>query len=111
VAALVVAVVVTVLLWPRGEPEVSLDAAAGELAAGELRVAVLPFTPHGMGVDDEGLPVGVAQLLNLQLEQLGVVEMVAHRAVLQHWGESGLATAGGFNPSTLKSLAEALGAS
>jgi DNA-binding SARP family transcriptional activator/TolB-like protein len=111
-AALAALVVVTgllgVWLWPRGTTERPLAAAAGSLASGELRVAVLPLTPHGLGADDEGLSAGVAQLLSLELNDAEGVTTVPHHSVVQHWQAGGAAAASVLDSGSLNALAEEL---
>jgi TolB-like protein len=89
-----------VVFWPwRGDgPGGAGDAV---VTAEAMRVAVLPFAPHGLGEDDDGLSVGVAQLLALNLEGLGSLEVVPHHLVLETWERDGF---GGMTVFTAESL-------
>ncbi|NIQ52079.1 MAG: hypothetical protein GWN71_00935, partial [Gammaproteobacteria bacterium] len=107
-AAFVVAVALAILVWPwRSEgPAGGREAVTAE----SMRVAVLPFTPHGFGADEEGLSEGAAQLVALGLETRGSLEVVPHRRVLAAWERAGLSGARAFNAESLSALAGELGA-
>ncbi|MGD2152429.1 MAG: BTAD domain-containing putative transcriptional regulator [Gemmatimonadales bacterium] len=102
--AMVVAAVLAVVFWPwRGDgPGVAGDEV---LAAESMRVAVLPFALHGFGNDDEGLSAGVAQLLAINLEELGSLEIVPHHTVLDVWERGGLSGATALTAESLAVLA------
>ncbi|UCC82668.1 MAG: hypothetical protein JSW46_17090 [Gemmatimonadota bacterium] len=98
--AMAVVAVLAVVFWPwRADG----PGGAGDevLTAEAMRVAVLPFTPHGLGEDDDGLSVGVAQLLALNLEGLGSLEVVPHHRVVETWERDGF---GGMTAFTAESL-------
>jgi DNA-binding SARP family transcriptional activator/TolB-like protein len=104
VAGAAVVAVLAVAFWPwRADG----PGAAGDevLTAESMRVAVLPFAPHGFGDDDEGLSVGVAQLLAINLEELGSLEIVPHRRVLETWERGDLGGATAFSAESLGVLA------
>jgi len=102
--AVLVVAVLAVVFWPwRGAgPGVAGDEV---VAAEDMRVAVLPFALHGFGNDDEGLSAGVAQLLAINLEELGALELVPHHAVLDVWERGGLSGATAFTAESLAVLA------
>jgi len=106
----VVAAAIWLWPWPWSRADGPVAASGGVVAAGSIRVAVLPFRPHGMGSDDEGLSEGVAQLLSLNLGELTSMEAVDHRSVLQYWEKGGLKRTPALDPGSLSSLAGALGA-
>jgi DNA-binding SARP family transcriptional activator len=102
--AVVVVAVLAVAFWPwRGDG----PGGAGDevLTAESMRVAVLPFAPHGFGDDDEGLSVGVAQLLSLNLEDSGSLEIVPHHTVLEMLEGGGAGGAASFSAESLGVLA------
>ncbi|MEE9132891.1 MAG: BTAD domain-containing putative transcriptional regulator [Gemmatimonadota bacterium] len=109
-AGIVVVVAAAIWLWPWSRADGPVAASGGTVAAGSIRVAVLPFRPHGLGSDDAGLSEGVAQLLSLNLGEMTAMSAVDHRSVLQHWEASDLSQASALNPGPLSSLADALGA-
>jgi len=110
-AALIVAVVlVGVWFWPWSPAEGPAAASSETVAAGSIRVAVLPFTPHGLG-SDEGLSQGIAQLLSLNLDELSSIEAVNHREVLRYMEASDIHSSSVLDPGSLSLLAEDVGAS
>jgi DNA-binding SARP family transcriptional activator/TolB-like protein len=109
-ALFVVVVLLAVWLWPRPGAERPMVASMGETPAGLTRIAVLPFTPHGLGSDEDGMSVGVAQLLSLNLNELSAIETVAHRSVLQRWQSSERSPGSMMVPDSLRALGDALGA-
>lgn len=101
-AAIVVAAVSAFLFWPWRNG----GAGGDELVmGGSNRVAVLPFTPHGFGDNDEGLPAGVAQLLAINLEELGSLEVIPHHTVLETWQRDGFTATTAFGAESLSVLA------
>jgi DNA-binding SARP family transcriptional activator len=104
VSAMAVVTVLAVAFWPwRGEG----PGAAGDevLAAESTRVAVLPFALHGFVGDDEGLSAGAAQLLAVNLEDLGLLEIVPYHRVLEVLERDGLNGATAFSAESLGVLA------
>ena len=111
VAAFAVVVIAAVWLWPWAGPEGPAAATTREtVAAGSIRVAVLPFTPHGLGSDDEDLSVGVAQLVSLNLDAYNSIDAVSHRAVLQYLETRELDPTSVNDPASLSALAADIGA-
>jgi len=110
-AALVVVVALGVWFWPWSPAEGPAAASTETVAAGSIRIAVLPFTPHGLGSDDEGLSQGIAQLLSLNLDELSSIEAVNHRAVLRYMETRGFDSSSALDPGSLSLLAEDVGAS
>jgi DNA-binding SARP family transcriptional activator/TolB-like protein len=102
--AMAVVAVLAVAFWP-WRADGPVGAGDGMLTAESMRVAVLPFATHGFGDDDEGLSVGVAQLLAINLEELGSLEIVPHRRVLETWERGGLPGATAFSAESLGVLA------
>jgi DNA-binding SARP family transcriptional activator/TolB-like protein len=109
-AALAMVVIAVVWLWPWAGPEGPAAATRGTVAAGSIRVAVLPFTPHGVGADDGELSVGVAQLVSLNLDSHNSIEAVSHRTVLQVMEARGLDPASANDTSQLSAFAGDIGA-
>ncbi|KPK79749.1 MAG: hypothetical protein AMS25_11555, partial [Gemmatimonas sp. SM23_52] len=109
-AALVVVVVLAVSLWPRGGEEEPVLATSAVVASEAVRVAVLPFEPHGLEAAGAGLAAGVAQLLSLNLDGFGPIQSVDHRLVLRRWQGSDLSRATVPEPGQLSGLARELGA-
>jgi len=109
-AALSVIVIAAVWLWPWAGPERPVAAARETVAAGSIRVAVLPFTPHGLETDDGELSVGVAQLVSLNLDAHNSIDAVSHRTVLQVMEARELDLASVNDTSQLSSLAADIGA-
>jgi DNA-binding SARP family transcriptional activator/TolB-like protein len=102
--AMVVVAALAVVFWPW---RTAGPGGAGDemVMGGTTRVAVLPFTPHGFGDNDDGLPVGVAQLLAINLEELGSLEVVPYHTVLEVWEGGGFAGATTFSAESLGVLA------
>jgi DNA-binding SARP family transcriptional activator/TolB-like protein len=109
-ALVVVAALLTIWFWPRGGPEAPVSAASGGVPSSITRVAVLPFTPHGLGADAEDMSVSVAQLLSVNLNDHNAIESVAHRMVVQRWSAGEAMEASVLRPDSMKALADALGA-
>ena len=109
-AALSVIVIAAVWLWPWAGPEGPVAAARETVAAGSIRVAVLPFTPHGLETDDGELSVGVAQLVSLNLDAHNSIDAVSHRTVLQVMEARELDPGSVNDTSQLSSLAADIGA-
>jgi TolB-like protein len=101
---MVVVAALAVVFWPW---RTAGPGGAGDemVMGGTTRVAVLPFTPHGFGDNDDGLPVGVAQLLAINLEELGSLEVVPYHTVLEVWEGGGFAGATTFSAESLGVLA------
>lgn len=102
-AAVIVAAVLAIGLWPRGG---GFDGGAA-LTPESMRVAVLPFRLHGLS-GDQGLAEGVAQLVTLNLEEAGGLRVLPHRDVLAGWEQSGIGAATALNAESLSALARAL---
>jgi len=109
-AAVVVVALLAIWLWPRGGREEPPVAAGTVVASEAVRVAVLPFEPHGADAAGEGLAAGVAQLLSLNLDGFGPIQSVDHRLVLRRWQGSDLSRATVPEPGQLSRLARELGA-
>jgi len=109
-AALAVVVVAAVWLWPWAGPAGPAAATTETVAAGSIRVAVLPFTPHGLSADDGELSVGVAQLVSLNLDAYNSIDAVGHRAVLRMIEAREFDSASVNDPSSLSAFAEEVGA-
>ncbi len=109
-ALAVVVVIAAVWLWPRARSEQPAAAASETVAAGTLRVAVLPFTPHALGSDDENLSAGVAQLVSLNLGAHNSIDAVGHRAVLQAMQAHELDPTSVNGPASWGALAAGVGA-
>ncbi|UCC72153.1 MAG: hypothetical protein JSV86_17570 [Gemmatimonadota bacterium] len=99
-----VVAVLAIIFWP-WRPGAPGGAGREVVTAESLRVAVLPFWPHGLGDEDQGLSAGVAQLLAINLEESGSLEVVPHRVVLEAWERAGFSDATAFNAATLGALA------
>jgi DNA-binding SARP family transcriptional activator/TolB-like protein len=109
VSAMMLMAVLAVWFWPwRGDG--SAGSMGDVMTAEAMRIAVLPFEPHGMGDDDEGLSVGVAQLMSLNLEELGTLQTVPHRRVIEVWDSSGFGAATALNAESWTTFARDLGA-
>lgn len=109
-AALVVVILLAIWLWPRAGEEEPVVATGAVVASEAVRVAVLPFEPHGADAAGEGLAAGVAQLLSLNLDGFGPIQSVDYRLVLRRWQGSDLSRATVPEPGQLSSLARELGA-
>ncbi len=110
-AAAAVVVIGLIWFWPEEAVQESAVGSTGSPVARVGRVAVLPFDLHGMGSEDEDLPVSVAQLLSLNLAEGGELETVDHRSVLRRWEMTDYDVTAAVNPVVLDSLADDLGAS
>ncbi len=109
VGAMMLMAVLAVWFWPwRGDGQA--DASGEVMTAEAMRIAVLPFEPHGMGAGDEGLSDGVAQLMSLNLERLGMLETVPYHSVLEVWEGGGYSAATAFNSEAFSRLARDLDA-
>jgi len=109
-AGALVVVVLAIWLWPRGGGEEPIVAEDAVVATEAVRVAVLPFQPHGLAAAEAGLAAGVAQLLTLNLDGFGPIRSVNHRLVLEHWQGSRLSRAVVPDPDELRGLGRELGA-
>ncbi|MGD8697815.1 MAG: BTAD domain-containing putative transcriptional regulator [Gemmatimonadales bacterium] len=103
--------IASVWLWPQNTAERAAPLTVGELGAGDVRIAVLPFRPHGMGPDDLGLSDGIAQLLSLNISERMALETVDYRLVEQRWEAGGLNRAAALSAGLMSQFAADIGAS
>lgn len=103
--------IASVWLRPESTTERAAPLTAGELGAGDVRIAVLPFRPHGMGPDDLGLSDGIAQLLSLNISERMALETVDYRLVEQRWEAGGLNRAAVLSAGLMSQFAADIGAS
>jgi DNA-binding SARP family transcriptional activator/TolB-like protein len=109
--ALVVVTMVAIWQWPTSGPAEDANLAArSTVPTLGMRVAVMPFQPHGVGADSEGLPEGVAQLLSVDLEGEASITTVGHLQVLQALEGQDAASAM-QDAAAMRALAGDLGAS
>jgi DNA-binding SARP family transcriptional activator/TolB-like protein len=111
VLGVVAVVVIAVILWPEEAGQEPGVRAIGSPVTQVGRVAVLPFDLHGMGSENQDLPVSVAQLLSLNLAEGDGLETVDHRSVLRLWEATDYGATSAVSPAVLDSLADDLGAS
>ncbi len=107
--AIAIVAVLAVVFWPW-----SLGGPGGGreelISAGAMRVAVLPFAPHGEGSGDRDLSVSVAQLVSVNLETVGASQVVPHRAVLEVCERYGCVGGTVFDVESLSAISDELGA-
>lgn len=103
--------IASVLLWPPASGNGPSFSMSEVPAAQGVRLAVLPFRTHGVGLDDRALYDGVAQLLSLNFSERGVVETADYRSVERWWSTAGFGAASPLTTDRIGELAIAVGAS